>query len=320
MEVNFDKNNEFVLVSVCVVTYNSSKYVLETLDSIKAQTYPNIELIISDDCSKDETIQVCQEWLRKNADHFVNVKLIESTKNTGIASNMNRGYMAAKGDWIKGIAGDDVLLPICIEKNVAYIQKYPNVEVLQSYNKYIDSDSKLLGDVFYEKDSVFWKDTTTASMQYQILLRKYVANTVSTFMKREAFFCVGRFDETIPMLEDYPMWIKLTKKGVKIHFMDEITTLYRVHNQSISVGGEKNAGSILLPICRYNLLVKRKYIIPNLFGIEKWIAKYSFVVTNFFMYSRFNRRTVFNGWIWWLLQFPSLLVNKIVLYKIQKTK
>ncbi|MDR0890977.1 MAG: glycosyltransferase [Endomicrobium sp.] len=50
------------LVSVCVITYNSSKYVLETLESIKTQTYQNIELIVSDDCSTDDTVEVCENY------------------------------------------------------------------------------------------------------------------------------------------------------------------------------------------------------------------------------------------------------------------
>ena len=58
------------LVSIIVITYNSSKYVLETLESAKAQTYENIELIISDDGSTDDTIKICKNWLEKNQDRF----------------------------------------------------------------------------------------------------------------------------------------------------------------------------------------------------------------------------------------------------------
>ena len=65
------------LVSVIVITYNSSKFVLETLESIYNQTYSNIELIISDDCSSDETINICQNWLYKNKNRFKNIELID---------------------------------------------------------------------------------------------------------------------------------------------------------------------------------------------------------------------------------------------------
>ena len=103
------------LVSVAVITYNSSKYVLDTLESIKAQTYKNIELIISDDSSTDNTMQLCKDWCDQNKDRFVRIQVIEPEKNTGVAANCNRAEAACEGDWVKLIAGDDMLLPDCIE-------------------------------------------------------------------------------------------------------------------------------------------------------------------------------------------------------------
>lgn len=68
------------LVSVSVITYNSAKTVIETLDSIKAQTYQNIELIVSDDCSTDNTVEICRDWLTKNEKRFVRMELITVEK------------------------------------------------------------------------------------------------------------------------------------------------------------------------------------------------------------------------------------------------
>ena len=67
-----------ILVSVNVVTYNSSKTVLETLESIKSQTYERLELIVTDDHSKDDTVQVCQKWIAENQNRFVRAKLVTS--------------------------------------------------------------------------------------------------------------------------------------------------------------------------------------------------------------------------------------------------
>ncbi|GAB1452027.1 hypothetical protein MASR2M47_20830 [Draconibacterium sp.] len=107
--------NQNPLVSIVVITYNSSKFILDTLESAKEQTYQNLELIITDDCSTDNTIEICQNWIEKNSYRFVNTELITVEKNTGTAPNANRGLKVSKGEWIKFIAGDDFLLTNCID-------------------------------------------------------------------------------------------------------------------------------------------------------------------------------------------------------------
>ena len=94
------------LVSIVVITYNSSKYVLETLESAKEQSYQNLELIISDDCSFDDTVAICRNWIAKNKERFVRIELLSVDKNTGIPANCNRGVKVAKGEWVKLIAGE----------------------------------------------------------------------------------------------------------------------------------------------------------------------------------------------------------------------
>ena len=106
------------LVSIVVASYNASKTIIETLESIKAQTYSPLELIVADDCSQDDTAVKCEEWLAKNQNRFVRSKLIVNEENKGISANFNIGVRASSGEWVK-IFGDDILLPDAIEKNVA---------------------------------------------------------------------------------------------------------------------------------------------------------------------------------------------------------
>ena len=75
------------LVSINITTYNSSKFIIETLESAKMQTYQNIELIVSDDSSVDNTVELCKKWIEKNKERFVRCKVITVEKNTGIAAN-----------------------------------------------------------------------------------------------------------------------------------------------------------------------------------------------------------------------------------------
>ena len=98
------------LVSICIVTYNSAEFIVETLESAKAQTYENIELILSDDCSKDNTVEICRQWIEENSTRFTNCEIVTTPINTGVAANLNRAIAKAKGEWIKSIAGEKKLL------------------------------------------------------------------------------------------------------------------------------------------------------------------------------------------------------------------
>ena len=106
---------------VSVVTFNSEKFVFDTLESVKGQTYQNIELIITDDSSTDNTVAICSKWISENKERFTGVRLITSDFNTGITANRNRGFFAANGDWIKHVDGDDLLLPSCVQDYVEFV-------------------------------------------------------------------------------------------------------------------------------------------------------------------------------------------------------
>lgn len=109
------------LVSVVVITYKSANTILETLESFKQQTYKNIELIVSDDCSPDNTVEVVEEWIKNNSSYFVTVQLLKNSQNIGPSGNLNRGIKAATGEWIKSLAGDDTVTPDAIAKYVEYL-------------------------------------------------------------------------------------------------------------------------------------------------------------------------------------------------------
>lgn len=229
------------LVSIIVITYNSSGFIKETLDSAKNQTYSNIELIISDDGSSDETLNICNEWIKINKESFVRVELITTNKNTGVTANCNRGWHKAKGDWVKFIAGDDALLPNCITDNFNFIKKNKEASIVHS--------KKLIYLEHFE-DTCFLQESAiethhfnfpqiTASKQHELLLRKNHVVAPSVFIKRELLQFLNGFDERIPMIEDWPFWIKATSEGNKIFFLNKATVKYRLHNASISLPQSK---------------------------------------------------------------------------------
>ncbi len=120
------QNNEQSLVTVSVVTYNSANYIEATLQSVWSQSYPHIELIISDDASTDDTVAICRQWLLKHKERFVRTQIIVSEFNTGVSANRNRAEVTARGCYIKPLAGDDQLTPEAISRYVTHIESHPN--------------------------------------------------------------------------------------------------------------------------------------------------------------------------------------------------
>ena len=223
------------LVSVVVVTYNSSATVLETLESVLAQSYRKIELIITDDCSTDATVTVCEQWLFKNADRFVKTQVRTVDKNTGIPSNCNRGLNMASGSWVKFIAGDDVLMPDCVTDNIEFVTQHPAAKLVQSRcDFYTDTfEAKNFSFTLSFSRERFFAEQTSAASQHQLLLLKNWLLAPSVFVHTASLTSSGGFDEKLRYKEDWPLWLNMTRSGIKVHYFDKVTIKYRRSNDSV---------------------------------------------------------------------------------------
>lgn len=218
-----------ILVSVCVITYNSRNTVLETLDSIYAQSYSKLELIISDDCSTDDTVDICKKWLVNHKDRFVNSKIVIAAKNGGTGKNDNMAFSLTSGEWIKPIAGDDLLLPNCISDNVVFVTSNPDVNVVFSMAqiiKTVDGKSELTGDYLLGNAPKQYCALSAEEQYKQLLYFNYIPS-VTMFLRRD-FVMANPIPETYPYLEDWPYWLRITKKGIRLFFFEKDTVLYRV--------------------------------------------------------------------------------------------
>jgi Glycosyltransferases involved in cell wall biogenesis len=221
------------LVSIVVITYNSSNYICETLDSIHCQTYKNIELIITDDCSTDDTIYCCEKWIKEKGERFHDIKLIPSTKNLGIPANCNKGIAACEGEWIKLIAGDDILLKDCITSNLAFIQLNSSQRILflvSDMISFLDWDYMSEENMGVFNPRVFGKHLNVGE-QYKEVLKGFFGNSPTFFVHKKVYEFIS-YDESYPFMEDYPFVLNVLKHGIKIHHMESATVRYRIRNNS----------------------------------------------------------------------------------------
>lgn len=218
------------LVSVCIIAYNSEAYIVEALDSVAKQTYQNIELIISDDCSHDGTVEICRQWLSHNIQRFVRAEIITVEKNTGVSANCNRAIKKSQGKWIKYLAGDDRLLPNCITDNVEYTINNPSTDLLFSDMRTIGMDSTEREII---SSRIFFEKLTKSEFKRRFFYQNFLP-APSNFMSRIIYDRVGGFDESIPFMEDKPFFLRILFKDGVISYMNKITVCYRRHPQSLS--------------------------------------------------------------------------------------
>ncbi len=219
-------------ISIVVVTYNSGKYVAETLDSIVSQCYTGeIQLIISDDCSEDDTLQICDTWLKEHHERFPDARIIRSEVNTGISGNYNRALRAVNGSWVKYIAGDDILTSDCIAEFVDETRRTDDKFImcrLQPFDTNGDKEPRMRAEGLLECDV---QDQEKALSEFS-----YIIEGPSFFLETATLRELGGFDETYPYVEDWPLAMKYVYNGYHIHMLKKELVRYREY-QSVSKEG-----------------------------------------------------------------------------------
>lgn len=247
------------LISVVVLTYNSYETVIETLESIKRQTYEKLELIVCDDHSTDNTIKLVRRWLKQNKRRFIKVKLIIARKNHGTAKNCNIGISQVHGKYVQMISGDDVLIEKAIEKKYRFAEEkslnivYSKVKAFGSdvlkvreYNKYIEASYRIV--------KRGWKE------QYdKIILYNFIPSPGGCFYLTEYIKEKG-YDIRYPMMEDYPFIYNYIVGGNEVMLLDEVLIRYRISNTSLSASGNSK---YIKSCMKFFLCVKLKELIKN---------------------------------------------------------
>lgn len=223
------------LVTIGVITYNSGKYVIETLDSIYRQTYDNIELIISDDCSTDDTISLCEEWLSHHSQRFVHSELIKVSVNTGTSANCNRILKKCQGYWLKLIAGDDLLFDNAITEYLTFVESDANIVATFADSVHFKGkvDDKLYSHDPLDLEKLAFGNSSSAKRQFHILCKKFIGSGPTFFIRTDKVKEMGGYDERFRLQEDYPLFLKLTRAGYKLHLLKKELVYKRVTNDSV---------------------------------------------------------------------------------------
>ncbi len=196
-------------------SYNTGRFIAETINSVLAQTYENWEIIIVDDCSTDNTDEVVAQFLGDER-----IKYLKNEKNSGAAVSRNRALREAKGKWIAFLDSDDLWTPDKLEKQVDFMEKNGYRFSYTNYSE-IDEESKSLGRYVTGPKKI----SKTGMYNYcwpGCLTIMYDAERVGLVQI-----------EDIKKNNDYAMWLKVCKKA-KCYLLDENLASYRKRKGSIS--------------------------------------------------------------------------------------
>lgn len=216
--------NAMPLVSVAVVTYNQRDFLRECLESILTQDYPNIEIVVADDASTDGTQDLLRDYAASGRGNFV---LRLASQNQGITLNQTLAQSACTGKYISWMAGDDLMLPGKLSKQVAFLER--NADCAICYHD-LDVFDSATGRSLGLKSSV----DVPRTGDVRTLVRYGCFNGAVSNMVRAECQPTPAFDPRIPIASDWLYWIECLWSGGKIGYIDEVLGRHRRHSNNVT--------------------------------------------------------------------------------------
>lgn len=211
------------LVTVCIPAYNHAQYIEETINSIINQTYQNIELLIINDGSPDQTDEKIKSLIEVCRKRFIRFEYI-NRKNKGLMNTLKEFETLMNGYYICVVASDDYFDITKVEKQVDILEKYSDYAMCYTRSISVDNNSNIIGEsnVKYNKSGFIFK---------QLLMRNFIP-ALTVMLRKDIFDSVGGYDLAFKY-EDYPLWLNIAYK-YKIYYLDEKLAYYRRHETNMS--------------------------------------------------------------------------------------
>lgn len=235
-------------VSIVVPAYNSEKYIKDTLLSILDQSFQDIEIIVVDDASTDDTAKVVNAF---NSNKIIYIRLPEN--HGGPSKPRNVGINNANGKYIAFFDSDDLMLPRSIESAVSMLELFPSVGMIftdaqkfdnktgddyeERFLKYYDHFNSIKTNIF---DSSFY--IIDKKQAFNCLFYENFILTCGVTVRREIFEKVGFFDESLTNADDWDMWFRVSQ-FYNLGYLDRVSFKYRIRGNSISDRGAKNSNN-----------------------------------------------------------------------------
>ena len=236
-------------IGVCIPTYNGAKYLRECLDSVLSQTFPDFEILIVDDRSSDETVNIAKEY----ADRDRRIRLIVNEQNLGLVGNWNSCIELAQGEWIKFVFQDDLIEPTCLEKMFAASK--PEIPISFCRRQFIFEDStpdevrSYHLSVLSLLDKFFPLLTEIPASHYSKALLSligtmgidinFIGEPVAVMFHRSVLYRFGNFNANLIHACDFEFWTRIAS-NTGIIYVPETLATFRLHGQSTTATNQNS--------------------------------------------------------------------------------
>jgi len=223
-------------ISIVIPAYNASNYLAEAIDSALTQTYPNVEIIVVNDGSKDDgaTERVALSYGNKIR-YF-------SKENGGSSSALNWGIANMTGEWFSWLSHDDLYVPEKLERQIKYMESLMLTEselkkhIFFSASDLIDAEGNIVRACNLNKARRFADHIQSFAHNGYLIAEPSVYNFhgCSCLVHKDSLIAVGFFDEHLRLLNDWDLWFRLYSAGYKMHYIPEPLVKGRIHAQQVS--------------------------------------------------------------------------------------
>ncbi|GAA4268112.1 glycosyltransferase family 2 protein [Hyunsoonleella aestuarii] len=232
-------------VTVICTCYNHEHYVVDALNSILNQTYPNIQLIIIDDCSTDNSVNVIEQWIKGRKD----ILFLKNTQNLGSIKTFNTAYKHVQGEYILDLAADDILLNHCIHElvNAFADNEFKNIGIVYGNINLVDEDRNHLS-IYYDNT----ENPESGDIYKMVIGRTTKICSIASMIKKTVFDAVGGYDESLSY-EDLDLWVRVSRNynfqyiplvlaekrelnnSLSAHFLKRNNLSYKLHTSTLKI-------------------------------------------------------------------------------------
>ncbi|WP_207540777.1 glycosyltransferase family 2 protein [Sabulicella rubraurantiaca] len=256
------------LLSYIVLSYNYEGYIGQTLESIRAQTVQDFEVVVVDDCSSDRSCEVIEAFRDDR------IRLLRNPRNIGGAASYNRAVEAARGEWLVNLDADDWILPSKAEVQLKLVSQQPALDVVGTWVSFVDRNG------LPHEDSDKLEAETNRDWDFNAVSTWIGRNALcrsSTMVRRSAHLRFGLDDENMVRAPDYELWTRALRDGCRFALLPERLTCYRLHARGVTHGNRLQSFLEMAWAARRNLLpaIERRAVWTELHGILAWLTSHA---------------------------------------------